>query len=561
MTMTANSQQLEQGQDSQYLHVRLYDGGSAPVTGLALTDVAVTWMLPGESEFAAPDLTTSSWLEVGSGVYRIQIDDVSDLDQTGVGVLRVVAASSYVGTLKPYVSYLYVSAETRPAGVEIGSETWLPVYLSLSGAAVTGAVFGDVTVQISYPASEAFGSFTLSASNFRECANLGSPTGVYQIKLTPSELNAAGVLTLSLSGASFDDQVVRFDLVDSATFYTPITVKDSDTGVVDVGVTVRVTSVSTGLVVATKTTDGAGQCAFYLSPRKYKFTLVDGAKVFDSNNTQHTVVNPAHEPNVATYAQVDSGSMEPFVFTEGSTLEVTVDRGAKQTYTFNQANMPSGVSISSIWAVTLAGILEKAFSSVSVTRVGLGKVRISSMTPGESGYLQVNGGTANTVTNFSTTEAQGTDAGADNNAIEMDSKGITLAIPAVASDLSEMTMRIVDGQGRPVPRLYVNLYPVYVPGVRLTDGVTAVVTDQSLTFITDANGDVVEEKGEFPRISSKPYLVRGSKWRVTVEDTLFVQREITVPNAASFNVMTLLEGTDDPYTLQTIKLPVAFRTS
>jgi len=561
MTMTAQSQQLEKGKSSQTLHVRLFDGVPAPLTGLAFTDVAITWMLPGEDEFSSPDLAATDWLEVGDGVYRITLDDPDVLTQTGVGILRVLAAPGYVGTISPYVSYLYVTAETRPAGVEVGSNTWVPFYLSLAGAAVTGLSDSDVTAELSHPSNEAFASFALSSSNFRECANLGSPTGVYQVLLTPIELDTAGVLTLSLAGAAFDDQVLRFDLIDGATFYTPVTVTDSVTGLPATGVTVRVTSLSTDLVVETGITDANGQCVFHLEAGQYRFTLVDGSKVFDTNNHEQTIVNPLDAPQQATYAQVTSGAQEPFNIPDGSTLEVTVDRGKRQTVTFRQSEMPAGVSLGALWAVTLASLLETLLHSAASVRKGLGKVGLTTITPGESGYLQVHGGTANSVLNFPTTEVQGVNAAADNNGVALDGKGSTLAIPAPAADLSEMIMRLVDGQGRPARRLYVQFHPSYVAGTRLTDGVTAVVTDHSLRFITDDNGDVVEEKGEFPKVSNKPYLVRGSKWLVTVEDTEFINREITVPNAASFNVMTLLEGTDDPFTLQSIKIPVAFRTS
>lgn len=102
-------------------------------------------------------------------------------------------------------------------------------------------------------------------------------------------------------------------------------------------------------------------------------------------------------------AWVFSGVVGPFALSDGQTLTVKIDRGDVQNVTLSDTDF---ANIAAATAIELAYVLDRDLENCR-SFVSSGKVVIASSTYGASSYVEVTGGTANTVIQFSTTETQG----------------------------------------------------------------------------------------------------------------------------------------------------------
>lgn len=116
------------------------------------------------------------------------------------------------------------------------------------------------------------------------------------------------------------------------------------------------------------------------------------------------------------------------------------------------------------------------------------------------------------------------------------------------SFLSLMTVEVVDLQGRPVEGLVVSISGANPPQTVLSGTTLYAISSSRVSVRTNANGH------------AEAYLVRGQEVLVALEGTS-IQRFITVPNAATFNLMSLLTGSDDPFEIVVPDYPTAPRRS
>lgn len=107
------------------------------------------------------------------------------------------------------------------------------------------------------------------------------------------------------------------------------------------------------------------------------------------------------------------------------------------------------------------------------------------------------------------------------------------ATPPVAGSLSVCSATFLGADGRPVRRKVI----VGTLDTPQSIGGYLIGNDQPLVFEADANGFV-----QFT-------LVQGAKVRIAIEGTSFV-RELTVPAASSFDLLTEMAAAADPYTVQ-----------
>ncbi len=107
-----------------------------------------------------------------------------------------------------------------------------------------------------------------------------------------------------------------------------------------------------------------------------------------------------------TAAVITSGSSETYVISDGFTLTVIVDGGVVQTATFNTADF---VAIGVATAAEIALVITDDIDGVTAADVA-GDVVITTASLGPSPFstIEVTGGTANAVLNFSTTAVAGT---------------------------------------------------------------------------------------------------------------------------------------------------------
>lgn len=106
--------------------------------------------------------------------------------------------------------------------------------------------------------------------------------------------------------------------------------------------------------------------------------------------------------------------------------------------------------------------------------------------------------------------------------------------PALAADkLSVATMYFVGLDGLPAK------FKLIIAAVSDPMTITGKLMAGSLPYVVET-----DDQG-FGQIS----LVRGAKVRVAIEGTNFV-REFTVPNAATFDLLTVMAAAPDPYTIQ-----------
>ncbi len=112
------------------------------------------------------------------------------------------------------------------------------------------------------------------------------------------------------------------------------------------------------------------------------------------------------------------------------------------------------------------------------------------------------------------------------------------------SNLSVAKVDLIDGRGLALPEQEITFY-----GQDLSfevGGYQLALTRKPITIVTDNTGHA-----EVP-------LVIGSRWKVIFEGTSFI-REFTVPDAASFDLLTLLGAAPDPFRIVEVQFPPALR--
>ena len=113
-----------------------------------------------------------------------------------------------------------------------------------------------------------------------------------------------------------------------------------------------------------------------------------------------------------------------------------------------------------------------------------------------------------------------------------------------ADKLAVAKVDLIDGRGVALPDQEITFYGVdqqlQVESFKLT------LTRKPITIITDNTGHA-----EVP-------LVKGSKWKVLFEGTSFI-REFTVPDAATFDLLSLLAAAPDPFKITDVQFPPAIR--
>lgn len=115
-----------------------------------------------------------------------------------------------------------------------------------------------------------------------------------------------------------------------------------------------------------------------------------------------------------------------------------------------------------------------------------------------------------------------------------------------AADLSVGSVDLVDAQGVSIPDQRISFYPSYDP---LTVGGFAVGIARAPVTVTTNNSGHAEMT-----------LVRGLKGRMVFETTNMI-REITIPDAASFDILELMASAPDPWSPVTPDYPAAPRRS
>ena len=113
-----------------------------------------------------------------------------------------------------------------------------------------------------------------------------------------------------------------------------------------------------------------------------------------------------------------------------------------------------------------------------------------------------------------------------------------------ADNLSVAVVDLVDGAGVAVAEQEISFYPVHEP--LQVDGFQIALTRKPLSVTTDNAGH------------AEVTLVRGLKVRVVFEGTGLI-REIVVPNQSSFDLLTEISTSVDPYDAKTLGLPAAPR--
>ena len=356
----------------------LYDSVGTPVTGLSVSDVRVTFLKQSGTSFYGLTLDSTSFAEVGNGLYSITLQD-TDVDTTGVSVLRVTPDPAYVGTLRQSTKLVYVSEEDgAEAGLVEDREHRVPVLLSLSSVAVGGLTHSSFsTARYVVPGGSSFQNYALTSSSFREVLDGVDVTGVYQVLVPYTDLATEGAYIVELDSATIDYYRQEYPVVSASLFRTYVVVKDFENDNVPVtGVTVHVTDETTGLVVSSKLNDGLGALTVDLPVGTYRLTKTKGTQIFQSNNTRVQVQNPDMSFESATSAILVSGSSEPFSLSDGSTLQIQVGGGEIQTITLKSTDFPPTSSISSTTAGVLGEILTKKGHSFTAYAGGLNSTRL-----------------------------------------------------------------------------------------------------------------------------------------------------------------------------------------
>lgn len=534
--------------------IYVYDGAGSPITGLAYTDVRAALLKSDGSAFNGKTLSSTTWTEVGDGLYLISLGS-DDYDTAGALVLKLTPSPSYVGTMRQSTKIVWIADESGlDGGLILDRPAWVPLLLTLSDVPVGGLTEADVT-QLRYlePGAVATTTVTLSSANFREILDTGDPTGVYQVLLPYTVFNEVGTLQIDATGLGFDAFMEFYPVAKANTRRTIITVRDGDTPLA--GATVYASSLSTGLVEAQADTDALGQVAFDLQDGEYRITLQQGSAIFMENNVLIEIKDPDETPEDSTAAEVETGNEGPFTLTAGDTLSLIVNDGEEQTITFNSEDFVAGATILSFSAEYLAGLIRDKAHSLAADTSGLNytKTRLTSILQGPASSIQVTGGTANDVLNFPTDRKAGTALRRVVNGVTLNGESFVPAFNAPDADTVEVTLRIVDLEGRPVENVEVILANKFSPPMRSPGG-DAILGRQEKIFYTDRDG-VLQKKNE----SGKPRLLIGARFDVIIAGTGIVRQDLEVP-ATDFNLMDQVDAAEDIFTIQYPSFPRAPRS-
>lgn len=112
------------------------------------------------------------------------------------------------------------------------------------------------------------------------------------------------------------------------------------------------------------------------------------------------------------------------------------------------------------------------------------------------------------------------------------------------SNLSLIRVDLVDGQGVAAPAQPITFYPMHE--LLEVEGYQVALTRDPICISTDNLGH------------AEVHLVRGSRWRVAFEGTSII-RDITIPDAAETDLMTVLAQARDPFDVQTLLINPAIR--
>ena len=124
------------------------------------------------------------------------------------------------------------------------------------------------------------------------------------------------------------------------------------------------------------------------------------------------------------------------------------------------------------------------------------------------------------------------------------------AIPilSAATDLSKMTVNVVDITGSPLRGIGILLNNTYTVSTATIDSVVYGILGGDHIVRTNANG------------YAEVYLVRGAEIEVTIEGTP-VRRIFTVPDSDTFSLMSVVTGSNDPFTIVEPNVPSAPRST
>ncbi|MCA8938944.1 MAG: hypothetical protein KDB07_04015, partial [Planctomycetes bacterium] len=291
----------------------MYDGAGAALAGLVSTDLRVTLLKHDGTAFDGKSLVAADWTEVGSGLYRLALDE-DDLDTSGYLVVRITPDPGYVGTMRQSTRIVWVADEEGlDGGLILDRPAWVPVCFSLAGVPVGGITDVDLTLsQYLGPGDTAYTALALtSGTDFREILDGVDTTGVYQVLLPYTVFDETGLLVVELESALFDAFSEDYPVVKANTRRVIVTVKDDEALPVS-GITIYATDTVTGLVSSTRITDSLGQVVFDLQDGSYILTLQQGSAIFMENNVSIDVQDPDVTPQLATAASVTSGNAGPF---------------------------------------------------------------------------------------------------------------------------------------------------------------------------------------------------------------------------------------------------------
>lgn len=555
-------QHLVAGTKTQNLQFTLYDGGS-PVAGLLSTDVRLGVASPANVQTRSLRVVTGTWVDHGDGQYSatviLQDDDMYD----PYLFLLVRPDPLYVGTLDPLFHLLWNTRNEGAASASVGIRrdrtTWLPVLLQSAGVPQTGEAVTAINSEVAYrKTGGAWSTASLTVDDWVEVGwTVGGATGLYFARLDGILFDVEGMFHLRVDVVAFDSYLRSFPVVRTPKETVRVTVYDQTEDVYEVGVTVFFTPLF-GLyqddVVEYATTDALGRVEVSLDEGDYAVTLYRTGEVFDVNNTVISVRargTSGYVEETTKSAATLLSDQSPFSIPLGSTLQVRVNGGAIQTVTFDETVIPDVVDELNMDAPTLAAILSTLIAGASAVHGRsadtIGRVILSSLTEGDISSLEIVGGTAAPVMNFPSGVAYGSDNQLGSNYFVLAGESRALTLPAIASTHVEMTLRVVDLEGRPVRGAEVLLVPTEgsstgYPLVEV-EGENAFVSRRELSFRSEHDGYVRN-----PRTGEKPRILKNFRFDVLIAGTI-VRRGIVSPTTP-FNLLDRVAEADDPFTIQ-----------
>jgi hypothetical protein len=247
-------------------------------------------------------------------------------------------------------------------------------------------------------------------------------------------------------------------------------------------------------------------------------------------------------------------------------FQFQVDRGAQQDVTFSGTN-----------PMSIALIVDQINAAVAgLASDDGGKLALESLTSGTLSRLDIIGGASLTelgftagdvdigeeayetlqtgISNYTFIDRDGVSGEYYQAAFHNTSNGQTsawsepfLGEPGTAVDASRLSVGSVDligADGVAKPDQRITFFPMYDP--LEVDGFQVALVREPLTIITNNSGH------------AEITLVRGLRVKVVFEGTNYI-RDITIPDAATFNIQTLMAVAPDPFNPHTPNYPTAPR--